>query len=288
MSKKIIFPELENDERIAQAVEYIERESLATIIRTKEIPHDPETITKHCAALPKWKTIGEREKDAMIADPLIWALLALREGTVDSVIAGAHMTTADVLRGAIRVIGTRKGITSLSSCFMLQREEDKFIFADCAVNIDPSAQTLADTAKSCIEIAHKIGITPRVAFLSFATGDTASADTAQKVARATKIFQEANPDIASDGPLQFDAAYDTQTYAQKSESEVFKDQSANIFIFPNLDSGNISYKVARELGGFSATGPILLGTDKEVHDLSRGCSVDDIINLVRFSTESAK
>ncbi len=282
--KKIIFPELGSDARVAEAVERIEQKNLATVVRTDEIPHDSATISRHCAALRKWDHMTQEQQDTMIADPLTWSLIALKEGAVDTVIAGAQMTTADVLRGAIRIIGMRAGISSLSSCFVLEKDGERLIFADCAVNIDPTPQMLADTAWSCIDVARKIDIEPRIAFLSYATGnDGNSVATVQKVADAYKMFGDMHPEMIADGPLQFDAAYDTTVYKQKSQQGIFAEESANIFVFPNLDSGNICYKVARELGGYSATGPILLGADKEVHDLSRGCSVQDIVNLVKFS-----
>ena len=214
-------------------------------------------------------------------NPVNKALTVLASGHVDGVVVGASTSTSDVLRSSLRIVGIDKKSKWVSSVFLLSSpSEDKILtYADCAVIPEPSSDQLVSIAEQASS-NHKL-ITqedPKIAFLSFSTNGSANHYRVDRVKDAVNLFSKRNPDIISEGEIQFDAAINKSISNKKNKNSILKGE-ANVFIFPNLDAGNISYKITRELAGYSACGPLLQGIDKPVHDLSRGCSVEDIINV---------
>jgi phosphate acetyltransferase len=222
--------------------------------------------------------------------PLIQAGNLLYEDHADCVVAGCVATTADVIRAAISTVGLAPGIRTVSGSFLMDRSdvnvEETFVFADCGVVIDPSTEQLVDIAKSSADTLQKLTHkAPVVAFLSFSTKQSADHPAADKVRSAARLFQQKYPTIESDGELQFDSAIIPAVGAKKAPGSRVPGR-ANCFIFPNLDAGNIAYKITQRLAGFGAYGPILQGLSKPYSDLSRGASPEDIaisaiINILR-------
>ncbi len=216
---------------------------------------------------------------------LYFGAMLVRRGIADGMVAGAMNTTADVVRAAIRVIGTREGINTVSSFFVMivsdctYGENGILFFADSGVVINPIASQLADIA-ICTADSMKalIGAEPRVAFLSFSTKGSANHPLVDKVKNAFKIAHNKRPDILMDGELQGDAALELRVAKKKAPDSKVAGK-ANILIFPDLNAGNIAYKLVQYLGKAEAYGPILQGLAKPVNDLSRGCSVDDIVGV---------
>lgn len=210
-------------------------------------------------------------------DPLWTALERVRDSEVDGAVVGATVTTADVLRASLKTVGLAAGQTLASSSFLFELPGQHYIaYGDCGVVPEPTAEQLAGIAiATAATFEQVIGEEARVAMLSFSTKGSAETESTARVREATKLAGEMAPDLAIDGELQFDAAFMPEIAAMKAPGSAVAGH-ANVFIFPNLDAGNIAYKITERLGGAHAYGPLLQGLNRPVHDLSRGCSAADI------------
>ena len=213
-----------------------------------------------------------------LQDVNYFGTMLVYQGIADGMVSGATHPTGDTVRPALQIVKTVAGSKRISGAFIMQKGDQRYIFSDAAINIDIDAQTMAEIAIQSANTAKIFGIDPKVAMLSFSTKGSAKADQVTKVAEATKIAQKLAPDLAIDGELQFDAAFVPSVGKSKAPDSKVAGQ-ANVFIFPDLQSGNIGYKIAQRLGEFEAIGPILQGLAKPISDLSRGCNEDDVYKV---------
>ncbi len=216
--------------------------------------------------------------DQMLEDISYFATMLVYMGKVDGMVSGAVHATGDTVRPALQIIKTKPGSHRISGAFIMQKGDERYIFADCAINIELDAQTMAEVALQSAETAKLFGIDPKVAMLSFSTKGSAKGDMVTKVAEATKLAREANPDLAIDGELQFDAAFVPSVGELKAPGSDVAGH-ANVFVFPSLEAGNIGYKIAQRFGGFEAIGPILQGLNAPVADLSRGTDEEAVYKV---------
>ncbi len=224
----------------------------------------------------------DQAREAMQRD-LFFAAMMVRERMADASVGGSSASTADVMRAAIQCVGMPEGISIVSSFFLMLFPDKYYSFADCAVVPDPDANQLADIAISTADNHRKLTEEePFVAMLSFSTKGSAKHELIDKVLRATKIVKEKRPDINVDGELQFDAAIIESIGKRKAPDSPVAGK-ANVLVFPDLNAGNIGYKIAQRLGGAEAVGPLVQGLKKPCFDLSRGCSVDDIVNTASIA-----
>lgn len=313
LNKTIVLPE-GNDKRVLEAAKNISKNKIAKIVligKKDEIEKnigscddlsieviDPNQYEKKDELIQMLyelrKEKGMTYEDAtnlILNNPLYFGAMLVKIGKVDGMVGGACHSTGDLLRPALQIIKTQKGVKTVSSAFLMDMENtlwkrDKvLIFGDCAVNIEPSSEQLRDIAISSFESAKAIaGIEePKVAMLSFSTKGSAKHENASKVVEAVEMVKELRSDIVIDGEIQFDAAIVPSVQQLKAPNSPLKG-SANIFIFPDLQSGNIGYKLVQRLAGAEAIGPVCQGFAKPVNDLSRGCSVDDIISVVAITS----
>lgn len=305
---RIVFPEA-MDPRILGAVVRLKRENLLEPVllgNPDEINesakakgfdltdieiHDPENYDKFDEMVAsfverrKGKATEEQARE-MLKDVNYFGTMLVYMDVVDGLISGAIHSTSDTVRPALQIVKTRPGVNLTSGAFIMLRKNDRFLFSDCAINPDPNAEQLAEIAVESARTAKIFDIDPKVALLSFSTKGSGSGPMVDKVAEATKIAKETAPELALDGELQFDTAFDTTVAQQKApDSEVAG--NANVFIFPELQSGNIGYKIAQRLGGFEAIGPILQGLNKPIADLSRGCIEEDVYKLSIITANQA-
>ena len=238
--------------------------------------------------LRKAKGMSKDEAKELILRPEYFGTMLVYKGIAHAMVSGAKTTTADTIRPALQFVKMKDDISTVSGAFVMvldgenQKDERVWFFADCAITPRPSTEQLAGIALSTANTAKSFGYEPKVAFLSYSTGDSAKGEMIDFVKEALEIAQKVAPDIAMDGPMQFDAAVDSKVAKSKMPNSKVAGQ-ANVFIFPDLNCGNITYKAVQRSANALAIGPILQGLKKPVNDLSRGCSVDDIVNTVLIS-----
>lgn len=299
--RTLLLPE-SHDERVLKAAEIITKEGFASVITIGEenkIRQDAERLgvnlngvriidpaksdklsdfTNIYYNLRKKRGITIEEAKATVQRDIFFAGMMLREGMAAASVAGSTASTGDVMKAGIHCVGMKEGISIVSSFFLMVYPEITYSFGDCAVVPDPDAPQLADIAISTAD-NHKIltGEEPYVAMLSFSTQGSATHKLIDKVIEATALVKQKRPDIKVDGELQFDAAIIDSIGKKKSPGSEVAGR-ANVLIFPDLNAGNIGYKIAQRLGKAEAVGPVVQGLSKPFFDLSRGCSVDDIVN----------
>lgn len=217
----------------------------------------------------------KEQAETMLLDNNYFGTMLVYMDKANGMVSGAIHSTGDTVRPALQIVKTAPGNSRISGSFIMQKGDQRYMFADCAININPNAQELAEIAVQTAKDAKLFDIDPKVAMLSFSTKGSAKSDEVTKVAEATKIAKQLAPDLALDGELQFDAAIVESVGAQKAPDSKVAGH-ANVFVFPDLQSGNIGYKIAQRLGGFEAIGPVLQGLAKPISDLSRGCNEEDV------------
>ena len=224
--------------------------------------------------------VTEEDARKILKDVNYFGTMLTYMGIADGMVSGAIHSTGDTVRPALQIIKTKPGVSRTSGAMIMVRgrDQEKYIFADCAINVNPTAQELAEIAVDSARTAELFDIEPKVAMMSFSTKGSAKAPEVDKVVEATKIAQELAPQYQIDGELQFDASY-VSSVAQLKAPNSKVAGSATVFVFPELQSGNIGYKIAQRLGNFEAIGPILQGLNKPVSDLSRGANEEDIYKL---------
>lgn len=299
--KTIVFPEVSFSDRTFEAVKILQKKKIvkvllvgdasALILRDKcfekfDIVNpvtfpDREKLVKTLFEKRKEKGLTLEQADELEKDPYYFATLLVECGYADGMVAGAESSTATTIRPALQIIKAKNKKDKVSSCFLMCGKnkllKDKpLVLADCAVLENPDSDTLVTIASQSAKTAKAFGIVPKVAFLSYSTKGSASGEDVEKVANAFEKFKKKEKDILCDGELQFDSAMVPSVADHKCKESLIKGD-ANVLIFPNLEAGNICYKAMQYVGGMQAIGPILQGLKKPVNDLSRGCSVEDIV-----------
>jgi len=308
--QRIVLPE-SDDERILRAAEIITHRGIADIT----LLGDKEKIRHRCKALgidlggvqitdpndaKMQESFAQRfyeirkakgltlnaARDAM-AHLSYFATMMVYEGMADGMVSGATHTTADTIRPALQIIKTTPGVKIVSSVFFMCLETRVLVYGDCAVNLDPTAEELAQIAVSSADTAQQFDIEPKVAMLSYSTGNSGHGPDVEKVRKATSIAQQMRPDLLIEGPIQYDAAIDEEVAKKKLPGSKVAGH-ATVFIFPDLNTGNNTYKAVQRATGALAIGPVMQGLRLPVNDLSRGCSVDDIVNTVAITAIQAQ
>ena len=317
VSSRIVLPE-SGDIRILQAASIITRRKIARIIlvgNSRQIADfarrsrvdlssveiiDPESSPRtggyqsRLLAWRKHKGMTEGVAATEIMKPLVYAACMVRSGDAEGCVAGAANTTSEVVRRALQVIGMKTGAGRVSSFMIMEHElshqamQGTALYADCALVIDPDAQQLAGIAIATADSGRNlVNLDPRIALLSFSTSGSASHPNVEKVREAGEIISRQRPDLSLMTEVQFDAAVVPRILEQKAPG-IKARAPANVFVFPDLQSANIGYKIAQRIGGVRAVGPVLQGLKCPVNDLSRGCSVDDIVQLIAITSVQSK
>jgi phosphate acetyltransferase len=299
--RKIVLPE-SHDERVLKAAEILIKEDVAEIIiigNEEKIKTDSANLGVDLIGIEiidpltseltegfadifynsrKHKGVTLEDAREVMKKDLFFGSMLVREGKADGSVAGSTASTGDVLKAAFQCVGMPEGISIVSSLFLMIFPDKTYSYADCAVVPNPDAAQLADIAISSADNHKKLtGEEPNVAMLSFSTMGSAKHEDADKVIEATRIAKEKRPDLNIDGEMQFDAAT-IESIGNKKAPNSSVAGKANVLVFPTLDAGNIAYKIAQRLGGAEAVGPVVQGLKKPLFDLSRGCSVADIVN----------
>ncbi|MCD7918069.1 MAG: phosphate acetyltransferase [Clostridiales bacterium] len=254
----------------------------ANIIDPNNWDQFDEMVDLFCE-LRKKKGMTPEKAIPMLHQGNYFGTMLVKMGVADALLGGATYSTADTVRPALQIIKTKPGYNSVSSCFILVRpsatgENEVLAFGDCAINIKPTAQEIAETGIYCAECGKVFGIDPRVAFLSYSTHGSGAGEDVDKMIEATRIAKGMRPDLNIDGELQFDAAVSPRVAETKCPNSTVAGR-ANVFAFPDINAGNIGYKIAQRLGQFDAYGPILLGLNAPINDLSRGCNGMEVYSM---------
>jgi phosphate acetyltransferase len=308
--RHIVLPEGE-DERILRAADILLRREVVDLT----ILGDPDDIRSRAAA--RGLVVGKAELVDPLSSPLrgeyaeryhelrkhkgvtpdlavdavaegsYFGTMMVDSGAADGMVSGAAHTTADTIRPAFEIIRARPAVSVVSSVFFMCLTDRVLVYGDCAVNPWPTAEQLADIAMSSAETAAHFGVEPRVAMLSYSTGESGSGERVENVRQATAMVHERQPWLKVEGPIQYDAAVDAHVAELKlPESDVAG--RATVFIFPDLDTGNVAYKAVQRSANAVAIGPVLQGLRKPINDLSRGCTVTDIVNTVAITAIQAQ
>lgn len=294
--KKIVLPE-GTDSRVIEAAKIIRDQKLAEIIVLgPNADIDPtnypliDQFTQTLFELRKAKGLTLDQAHQLIQNPLYFATMMVHLGLADGMVAGAQHTTADTIRPALQIIKTKPNTKLISTFFIIDThnqslgENGLFFFADCGLNLDPNPQELAEiaiqTANSFTKIIQK---TPRIAMLSYSTNGSAQGESADKVVTATNLIKQLQPELLVEGEIQADAALVPDVCDRKFPNHCFNGP-VNILIFPDLNSGNIAYKLVERIAHANAYGPLTQGINKPINDLSRGCSVEDIVATVAITS----
>ncbi len=315
--KHIVLPE-GREPRIVEAAAIINREGIAQVTLLGELdviqgiaaeknldltgvklldPAKADNLQEYADAfyeMRKAKGMTPEKAHSTMLNPMYYGTMMVKLGAADGLVAGALCTTADTLRPGLQIIKTAPGVTTVSSCFVMDipnkayGDNGMMVFGDCAINIEPTAEQLAAIAIAAAATARDVvGMEPRVAMLSFSTKGSGKGDSVDKVVEATRLVKEMAPELNVDGELQADAAIVESVGKFKSPGSPVAGK-ANVLIFPEIQSGNIGYKLVQRLAGADAVGPICQGFAKPINDLSRGCSVEDVVNVVALTALQVK
>lgn len=305
---KIVFPE-GTDNRILAAAGRLAAENILTPILIGQIsdieamakemgisldgveiydPSEYAAMDEMVAAFVERRRGKETEEEArkILLDENYFGTMLTFLNKADGLVSGAAHSTAETVRPALQIIKTVEGVRKTSGVFIMVRENEEYVFADCAINIAPNSQDLAEIAIESAKTAKMFGIDPRIAMLSFSTKGSAKSSETDKVIAALEEVKKRNSQLLIDGEFQFDAAF-VPSVAKKKAPDSPIQGDANVFVFPSLEAGNIGYKIAQRLGGFEAIGPILQGLNQPVNDLSRGCSEEDVYKLALITAAQA-
>lgn len=308
--RRIVLPE-SDDERILEAAAIVLRRGTADIVLLGDATDiknrasglgfsldgadvvsmtDPELVERFAreyAQLRAKKGVTLEQARAKMTDPSYFGTMMVHLGMADGMVSGAANTTANTIRPSLEFVKTKPGVSVVSSSFLMCMADRVDVYGDCAVNPDPTAEQLADIAISSAETAQKFGIEARVAMLSYSTGESGKGADVDKVRAATEIVKERRPELMVEGPIQFDAAVDPTVGSKKMPGSPVAGR-ATVFIFPDLNTGNNTYKAVQRSAGALAVGPVLQGLNKPVNDLSRGALVDDIVNTIAITAIQAQ
>ncbi len=308
--RRIVLPEA-TDDRVLQAAAVVLDRSVADIIllgdpkqishRASELginlnaaqvvdPNDPELVAKFAeeyAKLRAHKGVTVEQARERLQDLSYFGTMMVHFGMADGMVSGAINTTANTIRPSLEFIKTKPGVSVVSGSFLMAMSNRVVVYADCAVNPDPTPEQLADIAISSAETAAAFDVEPRIAMLSYSTGDSGSGADVDKVREATRLVRERAPELKVEGPIQFDAAVDAVVAAKKMPNSEVAGR-ATVFIFPDLNTGNNTYKAVQRTSGAVAIGPVLQGLNKPVNDLSRGALVDDIVSTITITAIQAQ
>ncbi|GAA6915710.1 phosphate acetyltransferase [Helicobacter pylori] len=249
--------------------------------------HYREEFASNLYELRKSKGLSEQEAKQLVLDKTYFATMLVHSGYAHAMVSGVNHTTTDTIRPALQIIKTKPGVSLVSSVFLMCLDTQVLVFGDCAIIPNPSPKELAEIAITSAKSAKQFNITPKVALLSYATGNSAQGEMIDKINEAVTIAQRLDPQLEIDGPLQFDASIDKSVAKKKMPNSQVAGQ-ASVFIFPDLNAGNIAYKAVQRSAKAVAIGPILQGLNKPINDLSRGALVEDIINTVLISALQAQ